>query len=178
LLGVKLTWSDFIKVSQLRLDLKMPEISRGYWKFFDQKYPDLRGWGLYMYIHQRQKIVYVGETGREGERPFRGRIKEELLPDSKFCREIERFGIDINSLELKVAIIESVVISSNFVKEIDTKRIEKLLICAVAPLYDPHKPEHAKESFQIRNFGEFSPLLKLYAMKRGDECKCLHISRI
>jgi hypothetical protein len=56
------------------IDLKMPEDSKGYWKWFDHKYPDLRGWGLYIYIHERLKIAYVGETTRKGERPFRIKI--------------------------------------------------------------------------------------------------------
>lgn len=173
MLEAKLKWSDFVNVSQLRIDLKMPENIRGYWKMFDQKYPDLRGWGLYMYIHQREKIAYVGETAREGDRPFRKRAKEELLPDTRFCNAFKGLGIDVDSLELKVARVESLVINGNVVVEIDTKRIEKLLICATAPLYDPHRPEHAKEDFELRNSGKLSPLLESYAMKKGEECRCL-----
>lgn len=49
--------------------------------------------------------------------------------------------------------------------EIDTKRIEKLLICATGPIYDPHGPAHAKEDFVIHNSGKFSPLLESFAGK-------------
>lgn len=99
LLEAKLKWSDFINISELRIDIEMPEDGRGYWQGFDQKYSDLRGWGLYMYIHQRQKIAYVGETAREGERPFRERVNEELKPNSTFCSEMEKLGIKVDSFE-------------------------------------------------------------------------------
>jgi hypothetical protein len=84
------------------------------------------------------------------ERPFRGRASEELVPNLTFCTEIEKLGTQVDSLELKVAPIESLVIDGNLAFEIETKRIEKLLNCATAPSYDPHGPARAKEDFEIR----------------------------
>jgi len=167
-----LKWSDSMKVSNLRPDLRMPGEGRHYWKQFDAKYPDLIGWGLYMYILHGQMIAYIGETSRTSERAFRQRAKEELLPPSKFCNEMKNINVDVDSLELKVAPVESITIDGKAVVEIDTKRLEKLLTCATAPLYDPHGPAHAKEDFDIHNSGNLHPLHECYSMKKGDECKC------
>jgi len=180
LLDVILEWFDFITVSELRRDLRLPEEGGLPLKRFDQKYPMLKGWGYYMYTHSdKRKIVYIGETGRKGPRSFRQRLRERILSSTTpFCSELSALGINIDSLYLKVASIKRVIDKGRMMNEVDwtlLRRIEMALTCATDPVYDPHGPTHAKEDFEIHNTGNPSPLHELLKMMKGQECMSLDI---
>ncbi len=156
------------------MDLRSRELGGLSQKQFDKKYPILKCWGCYMYIDpDEREIYYIGSASREKELPFKARFKEELrLPTTTFCNELRNLGVNIETLSIKVALINLVIDNSRKINEVNVvKQIEMPLICVTGPLYDPHGPVYAKRDVIIKNTGNHQPLPKFLRMRQRQQCR-------
>ncbi len=146
--------------------------------FSDDRYPYLNKQGFYMYLDLNQsKAIYIGQAfSSKSARPLRNRIRWEITKDgidcalSKFSKDCQESGIDKSSLMLKVAHVKESTDNGNPI-EYNPYDIEMALICEMTPKINRSgKERYRKESIEISNNGNFTPLPKTFKKVTGEKC--------
>ena len=110
-------------------------------------------------------MIYIGQAFDRSARPLRTRIRWEIIKDgnagalSSFNTSCERQGIDISSLNLKVAHIVEVIDNEKQIDQIFMNEIENALINRMQPLLNKKgKKNYFGENLKIFNSGDYDPL--------------------
>jgi hypothetical protein len=159
---IKLMWYGPYNVAYLSEILKQPV------SVSDEKYPTLKKYGFYMFLDNKLfKVLYIGQAFDDSPRSLRNRIRWEIIKDgngvalSKFYATCEEHGINVSSLNLKVAHIDEALYNKKPIVH-DPKLmndIENALINRMQPLLNKKgKKEYKGQSLEIFNGGSFEPL--------------------
>ena len=137
--------------------------------FFDEKYPELKEWGFYMFIDQFG-IVDIGQAAGKG-RSLWTRLKNEISNNSTFHKDLSDIKVNTASLLIKVAILTKATEDGKPIQLIDPYDIEFALICKGNPRIEKHGiKRYRRECIEIINEGDCSPLPPLFKITKGQKC--------
>jgi hypothetical protein len=149
--------------------LDLVEDSKQSLYFFDEKYPELKEWGFYMFVDPF-RIVDIGQAAGKGH-SLRTRLKNEISNNSTFHKDLIDIKVNTASLLLKVAILTKATVDGKPMQLIDPYDIEFALICKGNPRIEKHGIKHyRRESIEITNEGDCSPLPPIFKIMKGQKC--------
>jgi hypothetical protein len=160
---INLKWFKSYRFQDLVEDFKQSP------NFINEKYPEFKGWGFYMFIDQFG-IVDIGQAAGKG-RSLKTRLKNETSNNSTFHKDLIDIKVNTASLLIKVAILTKATENGKLMQLIDPHDIEFALICKGNPRIEKHGiKRYRRESIEIISEGDCSPLPPKFEIMKGQKC--------
>lgn len=139
--------------------------------FKKHDFPELKNYGLYMYLDKAGKARYIGQAFKDSPIALQIRVRWEIVKDgngcteSAFYRKCKKYGVDRFDLLLKVAHLKNpqenginVAVNDKFMNAMERAVIFERARAGDALMNETGKNSYRLGPIEIFNEGEFSPL--------------------